>query len=193
MSKQDVTFRDRLVEVEKPNPTYREQYEKEILAMINEKLTREKKVQMVVFLIISLLLAVIFGSLTILAPKGLPWFGRVGFGAGAVFSLAFVGQYGWILKKGSMNLKKDNVDLAWSGWGLVIIIGTIALVFSNKLPDPIKGVHWLVSALFYLVAAGVLLLRAHIQRSEINTREKLLEIEYRLAELADKVTGERPQ
>jgi FtsH-binding integral membrane protein len=161
--------------------------------MINEKLTRKKKVQMVVFLIISLLLAVLFGSLTVLAPKGLPWFGRVGFGAGAVFSLTFVGMYGWILKKGSMNLKKDNVDLAWTGWGCVIVIGTIALVFSNKLPDPIKGVHWLVSALFFLIAAGVILLRAHIQRSEINTREKLLEIEYRLAELADKVTGERPQ
>lgn len=190
MSKQDATFRDRLVKVEKSNPKYREQYEKEIFAMINQKLTRKKKVQMVVFLIISLSLAVFFGTLTVLAPKGFPWFGRVVFGAGAVFSLTFVGMYGWILKKGSMNLKKDNVDLAWTGWGCVIVIGTIALVFSNKLPDPIKGVHWLVSALFFLIGAGVLLLIAHIQRSEINTREKLLEIEYRMAELVEKFTDD---
>jgi hypothetical protein len=92
-----------------------------------------------------------------------------------------------ILKKGSINQKKDNMALAWTGWGLVIIIGTIALVFSPKLPDPIIGVHWLVSCLFYLIASGVFLLRAFIERSELNTREKLLEIELRLAELSEKL------
>jgi len=49
--------------------------------------------------------------------------------------------------------------------------------------------------LIFEVMAAALLLKAIVQRSEVNTREKLLEIEYRLAELAGKVENsqhERP-
>ena len=38
-----------------------------------------------------------------------------------------------------------------------------------------------------LVMAGVFVIRAFIERSELNTREKLLEIEYKLADLAEKM------
>ena len=37
--------------------------------------------------------------------------------------------------------------------------------------------------------AAAILLKAIIERSELNTREKLLEIEYRIAELAEKIEG----
>ena len=187
MSKSDVTFRDQLITVEKTNPAYRERYEKEMAAMIAQELTTTKKLQTVGFLILSVCLAGLFGSLAVFAPEGLPWFGRVGFAAGAVFSSAFVVLYAGILKKGSLNLKKDNLASAWLGWGVVVIMGTIALVFSPRLSDPIAGVHWLVGAVFFLVAGGVALLWAHIQRSELNTREKLLEIECHLAELTEKI------
>lgn len=193
MSKHDVTFRDQVIEVEKPDPNYRERYEKEMSAMIAKKLTRAKKLQLVAMLILSMSLAVLFGSLAIFAHKGFPWFGRVGFGAGAVFGLAFVGLYVGILKKGNLNLKKDDLAAASLGWGVVIVTGTIALVFANRLPDPVAGLQWLVGVLFFLIGAGVLLLRAHIQRSEMNTREKLLEIEYYLGELAEKMTGQPRQ
>ena len=187
MNKSEKTFRDKLLETEKPNTGYKEKYKKEVKAMVEEKLTGIRKWQMIGFLIMSLGLGILFGTLAVIVPKEFPWWGRFGFAVGAVFCLAFVGMYARILKKGAINLRKDKVDIAWLGWGCVVIIGTIALVFSGKLPDRVVGVHWLVSVLFYLVAAGVLLLRAHIQRSEVNTREKLLEIEYRIAELAEKV------
>ena len=44
----------------------------------------------------------------------------------------------------------------------------------------------IVWMLAFEVAAGIFLLKAIIQRSKVNTCEKLLEIEYRLAELAEK-------
>ncbi|MHC4575754.1 MAG: hypothetical protein ACYS76_16820 [Planctomycetota bacterium] len=144
---------------------------------------------MIGFLIMSLGLGIFFGTLAVIVPKEFPWWGRLAWAIGALFGLVLAGVYARLLKKGAINLRKDKVDIAWLGWGFVVIIGTIALVFSGKLPDRVVGVHWLVSTLFFLVAAGVLLLRAHIQRSEVNTREKLLEIEYRLAELAEKIEG----
>jgi hypothetical protein len=187
MDNSNKTFRDNLLDIEKPNPTLKEKYEREVQAMVEKKLTGVRKLQMIGFLVMSLGLGVLFGTLAVVIPKGFPLWGRFAFAVGAVFCLAFVGLYARILKKGSINLKKDNMSLAWTGWGLVVIYGTLVLVFSGKLPDRIIGVHMLVSVLFYLVAAGVFLLRAYIQRSEVNTREKLLEIEHRLAEIFEKM------
>ena len=187
MNRTEKTFRDRLLDIEKTNATYKEKYERQVKEMTEQKLTGLKKMQIIGFLGMSVCLGVLFGTLAVIIPKGFPLWGRAGFAIGSVFSLAFAVLYLLILKKGSINLKKDNMDLAWTGWGLVIIIGTLALVFSPNLPDKISGVHWLVSCLFYLIAAGVFLLRAFIERSEVNTREKLLEIEYRLADLAEKM------
>jgi hypothetical protein len=48
-------------------------------------------------------------------------------------------------------------------------------------------IRMLVSLLFFLVRAVLFMIRAFVPRSELNTPEKLLEIEYRLAELADKI------
>ncbi|UCG58355.1 MAG: hypothetical protein JSU70_02380 [Phycisphaerales bacterium] len=187
MSESAKTFRDKLLALEEPDPTYREKYERQVTAMVEQKLTGAKKWQMIFFLVMSISLGLFFGTMAVIAPAGFPWWGRALFVAGAVFCLAFVTMYARILQKGSINLKKDNIDLAWTGWGFVVIVGTAALVISPKLPDRIAGVHWLVSVLFFLVAAGVFLLRAFIERSELNTREKLLEIELRLAELTEKI------
>ena len=193
MNKSNKTFRDKLLEIEETNPTLKEKYEREVQAMVEKKLTGVRKLQMIGFLVLSLVLGLLFGTLAVIVPRGFPLWGRSMFAIGAVFSMAFVVIYAQILKKGSINLKKDNLSLAWTGWGLVIIYGTLVLVFSGKLPDRIIGVHMLVSVLFYLVAAGVFLLRAYIQRSEVNTREKLLEIEHRLAEISEKMEISQPK
>ncbi len=193
MHESDKTFRDRLLDLETANPTYREEYERQVKAMVEQKLTGAKKWQIIAFLALSLCLGVFFGTLAVIAPEGFPLWGRLGFGAGAVFSLAFVVMYACILKKGSINLKKDNLELAWSSWGCVVVVGAIALAFSHRLSDRIVAVWLLVYLLFFLVMAGVLLLRAFIERSELNTREKLLEIECRLADLCERIEGpQRP-
>ncbi|MHC4203677.1 MAG: hypothetical protein ACYSTT_03440 [Planctomycetota bacterium] len=187
MNRSNKTFRDKLLEMEKPNPTLKEKYEREVQTMVEKKLTGMKKCQIIGFLVISIILTIFFGTFTIIAQEGFPLWGRLMFAIGAVSSLAFIAMYTRILKKGSINLKKDNMSLAWTGWGLVVIVGTLVLVFSPGLPNRIVGVQMLVSVLFYLVGAGVLLLRAHVQRSEVNTREKLLEIELHLTEISEKI------
>ncbi len=190
MCESDATFRDKLLDLEAANPTYREEYERQVKAMVEQKLTGAKKWQIIGLLVLSLCLGLFFGTLAVVVPKGFPLWGRLGFGTGAVFSLAFVAMYVRILKKGSLNLRKDNMDMAWTSWGFVVILGTIALVFSPRLPDRIVAVWLLVYLLFFLVMAGVFLLRAFIERSELNTREKLLEIQCRLAELGERIEGD---
>jgi hypothetical protein len=125
--------------------------------------------------------------LAIIVPKEFPLWGRFIWILGAVFGLVSAALSVWILKKGTVNLKTDDMAAAGLGWAFIVIVATLVLVFSGKLPDKTLGIHMLVSVLVFEVMAAAGLLKAIIQRSEVNTREKLLEIEYRLAELAEKV------
>ena len=187
MNESNKTFRDELVDMEKADTSYKEKYEKEIKEMFEKKLTHLKRWEYIIGLGMGLGFFVLFGTLAIIVPKEFPLWARSIWIFGAVFGLAFAALSVWVLKKGTINLKTDELSSAWLGWGFVVIVATIVLVYSGDLPEPIIGVRMLAGILIYEVAAGVLLLKAIVRRSELNTREKLLEIEYRLAELAEKV------
>lgn len=186
MNESQKTFRDKLLDMEKANTPYKEKYEKEIKEMFEQKLTGLQKWGQVLGLAMGLGFFFLFGTLAIIVPKEFPLWGRVIWIIGAVFGLVFAALSVWILKKGTVNLKTDNMAAAGLAWAFIVIVATLVLVFSGKSPEPIIGVRMLVSILIFEVAAAAGLLKAIIQRSELNTREKLLEIEYRLAELAEK-------
>jgi len=189
----DTTFRDRLLDIEKPDPVYWQEYERQVKAMIEKKLTGWTKLSHIIGLIMGLGFAGLFGTLAVIVPKEFPLWGRFSWMLGAVFGLVIACMSAWTLKKGTINLKDDEMASAGLGWAFIVIVGSIVLVFSGSLPDPITGIHMLVSLLFFLVMAAVFMIRAFIQRSELNTREKLLEIEYRLAELAEQVKSKQSQ
>ena len=189
MREVDKTFREKLLGIEMQNPVYRQEYERQVKAMVEKKLTGWAKLSHIVGLIMGLGFAGLFGTLAVIVPTEFPLWGRAMWALGAVFGLVIAFMSAWTLKKGTINLKDDEMASAGLGWAFIVIVGTIALVFSGTLPDPIKGVHMLVYLLFFLVMAAVGLIKAFIKRSELNTREKLLEIEYRLAELAEKIEG----
>jgi len=189
----DTTFRDRLLDIEKPDPVYWQEYERQVKAMIEKKLTGWTKLFHIIGLIMGLGFAGLFGTLAVIVPKEFPLWGRFSWMLGAVFGLVIACMSAWTLKKGTINLKDDEMASAGLGWAFIVIVGSIVLVFSGSLPDPITGIHMLVSLLFFLVMAAVFMIRAFIQRSELNTREKLLEIEYRLAELAEQVKSKQSQ
>jgi len=187
MNESQKTFRDKLLDMEKANTPYKEKYDKEIMEMFDKKLTGLQKWGQVLGLAMGLGFFFLFGTLAIIVPKEFPLWGRAIWIIGSVFGLVFAALSVWILKKGAVNLKTDDMAAAGLGWAFIVIVATLVLVFSGKSPEPITGVRMLVSILIFEVMAAAGLLKAIIQRSEVNTREKLLEIEYRLAELADKV------
>lgn len=187
MNEFDKMLRDKLLDIEQPNITYKEKYEREVQAMVEKKLTGWTKLSHIIELIMGFVFTVIFGTVAVITPKEFPLWGRFIFALGAVFGLVIIGLEAGILKKGTVNLKKDEMASAGLAWCFVVIVGTILLVYSGRHPDPITGVHMLVSLLFFLVMVAVFMIRAFVQRSELNTREKLLEIEYRIAELAEKL------
>ena len=187
MNKSNKTFRDKLLEIEKPNPALKEKYEREVQAMVEKKITGVTKLAHICSLVMGLGFLALFGTVAIMAPKEFPLWGRSIFALGAIFGFIIIAFEAWLLKRGTIDLKKDEVAMAGLGWGFVVIVTTIVLVFSGKLPDPLIGIRMVVYLLFFEIAAGFMLNKAFMQRSELNTREKLLEIEHRLAEISEKI------
>lgn len=193
MDESDKTFRDKLLDMEKPNANYKEKYEKEVRAMVEKKLTGLTKLAHIVGLILGLGFAALFGTLAVITPEGFPLWGRFVWGIGAVYGLAIIAVEASILKKGTVNLKTDEMVMAKLPWCFLVIMGSILLAFSGSVSEPIRAVRMLVGFLFFLIMAAVFMVQAFVQRSELNTREKLLEIEYRLAELAEEIESAKSE
>jgi predicted membrane channel-forming protein YqfA (hemolysin III family) len=70
-------------------------------------------------------------------------------------------------------------------WGLAVLVVIMFTVMSLLVPDRIVGLWMMIFGLVVLVVGAVFLIRHVIEQSELKTREKLLEIEYRIAELAE--------
>jgi len=186
MHESDKTFREELLGQEQWDAGLREKYDREVQAMIEKKIVGWTRFGHIVGLGMSLGFLALFGTAAVLVPREFPLWGRAMFATGAAFGFAFAVFEVCLLRRGTVNLKNDDVAMAGMGWGCVVIGTTLVLVFSGKMPDQIVAVKMLVSMIVFEVAAGFMLAKAYMQRSELNLREKLLEIEMRLEELTQR-------
>ncbi len=177
------SFQNQLLEMESTNPTLQERYEREVKAMIEKQLTGREKAWHIFELVLGIAFILGFGSVAIFA-SGLPLFARGTFMLSALFGGAFAAMEVVILRKGTINLKTDSMAAAGMAWGFVVIVTTIFLVNVNKFPNPTLV---LASVIIFEIMAGLQLLKAYIEKSEVKTQEKLLEIEYQIAALTEKL------
>jgi hypothetical protein len=184
MSQIKQSFRRQLLDMESTNSTLQERYESEVKAMIEKQLVGREKAGHILGLALGLWFLIGFGSVAIFMSNGLPLFARASFVLGALFGAAFAAMEIVILRKGTINLKTDSIAAAGMSWGFVVIIMTIFLVNADKFPDPTR---MLAAMIIFEIMAGLGLLKAYIERSEVNTQEKLLEIEYQIAALTEKL------
>ena len=184
MSAEQHGFRKRLLELEQPTPTLRERHEREMQAMFDQPLTGIRRWSWLGTAVMGAVFAILFGTLAIVTPAEFPWYGRVVFAAGALFGVGWAIMAIRVFIRGRLNLKADTAASAGMAWGLPVIVLTIALVWA---PHDIAGLRMILFGLVFLVMGGVFLIRHVVEQSERKTRERLLEIEYRLAELAEAI------
>lgn len=132
--------------------------------------------------------ALLFGSLAVFAPTEFPLWSRVVFAVGALFGVGWAVLGIRVFRRGSLDLKKDTFAATRMTWVLVVIMVTLLMVAA---PETIVGLRMVVSGLVFFVMGVAFLLRHVIEQSELKTREKLLEIEYRLADLAESLKPEK--
>ena len=120
-------------------------------------------------------------------PRSIPILVGGTFVLGAAFGLAWTIVLFRILRRGTTHVRKDPKVMAGLSWGFVVIMTTIFMVVAGRAGDHIWGVQMVVNGLVFLVGAAVFLINTVVQESQYKTQEKLLEIEYRLAELSEHI------
>ena len=197
MNKSDKALRDELLEMEKPNAGYRREYEKEIRAMFEKKLNHLWRVVFAILSVIGLLVALPFIHLASskVGDETLGLFIRVITVSGVILALAWTALTGWAAVRGKLNLRIQPASMAATGLGLAFFFMTY-LVFVFVLPitwvaptdnRPICGLLLALVGFVLVATVGLCLILHILYRTEFRTREKLLEIEYRLVDLSEKI------
>ena len=181
------SLRDRLPELEPLDPTYHARYQQALQAMLEKRLPAAGRWLLVGTTLLSLGIAVYLGTLAAVKTELRP-LARLGIAGGAVFALGWVALGVWILRRGTFDVKAHPAVMAVLTWVMAVFLVTFALVLAPQAPDPNQGLLAALGGLTILVGAGVGFLGARIQQAELRTREWLLGVEYRLAQLAEELT-----
>jgi hypothetical protein len=181
-------FRQQLLGAEQVTPALKERYHKELQVMFDKKLSGMRRWVWLGATMMGLAFAVLFGTLAVVLAE-FPWWSRLTFAAGAVFGIGWALLGLKIFRRGSIDLKFDTAAANGMTWGVVVLMVTVCMVFA---PENTVGLRMILSALVFLVMGAVFLIRHVVEQAELKTREKLLEIECHLAELADRMKPEGP-
>jgi len=176
----------RLLDAEEISPTLRSSYQSELDAMIAPALTPSKAAAGVTALVILLVAAVaLLRNLLVVEAEPLVKVGwlalLVGFG-GAAYLFA---RDLW-LKKHTKKSQFAISQLICSAAGMLTVV--VMLQGMSAPDDPASTFHVLFALVFY-IACLFWNLDSRIGAAELAAREQMLRIEYRLANLAERLHG----
>jgi hypothetical protein len=176
-------FRKRLIDLEPMSAERNQKLREEIKIMFEPKLTRFEMLYWGVSVAGSTFFALCALVLALFAPVEMSVRALWGsLGALNAFAAVFIVL---ALRKRSINLRHQfALGKAFVGITLLITI----LILMNAIARPsLENLAWGLVGLTSLVLIAMIALHNQILSSELNTRERSLQLEYRLAELAEKL------
>lgn len=183
-------FGEQLLKVEQVTPALKQRYDQEIQAMLEKPLMGIRRWSWLAAAIGGLGFAVWFITLAITLPEKFPWLGRLRLVAGAMFGIGWAIVGIRVFRRGSLHLKVDPGIVAGMTWVFVLLL---VILFGIAAPDTVAGLRMILFGLVFLLIGAVVLIRHAIEQSELKSREKLLEIEYRLAEMMEVLKSDSPE
>jgi peptidoglycan/LPS O-acetylase OafA/YrhL len=175
---------DRLIAVEPHSASSRRQLQQELHDMFVRELTTPRRVFFAIVGIVALISATVCGSLALTEPN-LPTLPRVGLAVGTLFGLAWSAVAVRTCWRGSLELRIDARRLAVMVWVFTVLTMIFFLIAGMSAEDRLLGLMLIANGLAFLIVAGVYWITYRIEQAELNTREKLLQLEVRLAELQE--------
>lgn len=117
---------------------------------------------------------------------------RIGFIEGAVFSAGWVALCICILKRGTFNLFQHENAIHGLVFGFVLLLLINMLLLGGQVEDKTIRIQMMLSGgIFFLIFGIPAIFSMRINRAESSLREQLLNIELKIAELADKIKHEK--
>jgi len=176
---------DRLLAVEPLSSNAKQQLQQELHIMFVRELTITRRVAFGIVAMVALISAAVCGSLALTEPN-LPTLARIGLSVGTLFGLAWAAVSARICWRGVLDAKLDSRRIAAMVWVFTVLMMVFFLMVGMLAKDRLLGLMMIANGLAFLIGAGVYWLTYRIEQAELNTREKLLQIELRLAELSEK-------
>ena len=179
-------FKDKLMAADAQSQSRRAQYEKQLADMLEGPLEWYRRTGLIFGMLINIGVAILTAVLAVRfrhAPAIVP----TGLAAGAVFGTAGAIITGRILLRGTYRHRQDSNTQAGLIWVFTVLIVTLFMLMDGFYSK--TGSRLTIFGLVFLVSAAVMLLRTVIEQSELRTRQKLLEIQYEMAEMKEMIAA----
>jgi hypothetical protein len=176
------SFRRQLLAADEESPALRAEYNRRIKTMFEVKVSPAKKAWFTLLLIFCL--ASGCAAISLVVTETLPPAARVGLMLGAAFSAAWAFYLFRIVRRGTLRRQIDPPAAA--GMGFVFSLA-MCIVFAVSGMDAAKVV---LMAVLFLFPAGLMLIRTVVEQAEMRTHERILELEYKISRLDEKLGGD---
>lgn len=165
--------------------------------MVEKRISCIKRLGVAVLALLGILLMFYFAdfALSRFGSNALKFFVRVVTIPGVILSVIWFILMSWIAVRGMFKLRTLPGYIISIGIALSFFV-VASMMFQFVVPvtwdNPIDwrsifGIQWAFTAFFFIISIGICMVLCVLYRSEFKTREKLLEIEYRLAEISEKI------
>lgn len=181
MDKRHEQFRDRLIESERITPSLKERYDLEVRGLLETKLNAWSRVFHILVLVLSLVSVGIF--LYVLITTDIPAIAKISLGIGFLFSAGWIALIVKILQRGFINSKTDTTAMAILNGVFVVILMVMLMLEGGMMRDHAKGILMVLNGMVIFMGGMVFLIGNNINQEELQTREALLKIKYRLVDL----------
>ncbi|MEA2734190.1 MAG: hypothetical protein QOE14_641 [Humisphaera sp.] len=177
-------FADQLIAAQGVEPTLRQRYEQEMKAMLEQPLTKTRKIT---FTLSAILCTIMMVLLTIAAVSShrAPIGVRIGLGLGAVYAAGWLIMVIRIIRRGALNLRSDSQMMSAWPWVFTVTLVTLILFMTGQRADSVRSVWMLLFGLTFLLMASMFLIQHWITEARMKVEERLLEVQLRVAELAE--------
>jgi hypothetical protein len=163
----------------------REEFDRRLRSLFDQKLSLADWTKFVLVGVGGLAGATICGLLVATEPAEMPTRTRVALGALTLIGLSWTAFAGVILRRGSINSAVHGTLAARMGFAYTLIATAAIAILSLSGASKATGAGILLLPIAALALAAVVLIVHHIRQAELRLRRDMLQIEYRVAKLAE--------
>ena len=186
MSEPTGEFRERLLDAQRTTPALREEYRRELDKLLHVQLTPQSRWLTVGGIVVSLGFAIAcIASLIVHHAKPGVWFLLPAYSA--IFLLAALALI-LALRRGGFARRSAFTVVEQLGGAMVGIYVTVALFRGMRAPADPVSIYWTVWAVLFAMVGFAWGTGNRIAAATLETREHLLRIESRLADLAERTS-----
>lgn len=189
MNEAQQNFRERLLNLQKASPS--EKYLREVAELHQKQLSPTQRAFLVLVTIATLAAAVFMGWLATFPPRPLPMLSRIGLGSWSISSLTASLLASGLVKGSVLRRRMTPNRIVVFVFKNLVIFAITMLALMGQVPDAGTRVIMGSVVLFCFGMGCVYLILARLDEMELRSREKLLEIELELQQVAEEIKALR--